>query len=82
MLATPYDVTNFTPRLSPRAERRKGMRLASQICPGSPDGSAFAIESGSDFAIGITRTGSRAVPEPSRVGHHHTVIIECDLAAG
>jgi hypothetical protein len=51
MLATPHDVTNFTPRLSPRAERREGTRLASRICPGSSDGSAFAIESGSDFGF-------------------------------
>jgi hypothetical protein len=49
MLVTPHDVTNFTPRLSPRAEQYEGMRLVFRICPRSSNGSAFPIESGSDF---------------------------------
>ena len=54
MLVTPDDVTNSTPRLSPRAEQYKGMRLVFRIGPRSSSGSAFPIESGSDYAIGIT----------------------------
>jgi hypothetical protein len=51
MLVTPQDVTKFTPRLSPRAEQYKGTRLVFRIGPRSSSGSAFPIESGSDFAI-------------------------------
>src|SRR6516165_1733923 len=54
MLVTPQDVTKFTPRLSPRAEQYEGTRLVFRIGPRSSSGSAFPIESGSDFAIGIT----------------------------
>jgi hypothetical protein len=46
-------VTNFTPRLSPRAEQYEGVRLGFRIRPRSSGGSAFPIESGSDFAIGV-----------------------------
>jgi hypothetical protein len=53
MLATPHDVTDFTPCLSPRAEQYEGVRLVFRIRPRSSSGSAFPIESGSDFAIGI-----------------------------
>jgi hypothetical protein len=53
MLVTPHDVTNFTPRLSPRAEQHEGVRPVFRIYPRSPSGSAFPIESGSDFAIGF-----------------------------
>jgi hypothetical protein len=53
MLVTPQDVTKFTPRLSPRAEKHEGTRLVFRIGPRSSSGSAFPIESGSDFAIGI-----------------------------
>jgi hypothetical protein len=49
MLVTPHDVMNFTPRLSPRAEQYEGMRRVFRICPRSSSGSAFPIESGSDF---------------------------------
>jgi hypothetical protein len=53
MLVTPQDVTKFTPRLSPRAEQYEGTRLVFRIGPRSSSGSAFPIESGSDFPIGI-----------------------------
>ena len=53
LLVTPQDVTKFTPRLSPRAEQYEGTRLVFRIGPRSSSGSAFPIESGSDFAIGI-----------------------------
>jgi hypothetical protein len=56
MLATPHDVTNFTPRLSPRAEPYEGLRLVFRIGPRSSSGSALPIESGSDFAININLT--------------------------
>jgi hypothetical protein len=49
MLVTPQDVTKFTPRLSPRAEQYEGTRLVFRIGPRSSSGSAFPIESGSDF---------------------------------
>jgi hypothetical protein len=49
MLVTPQDVTKFTPRLSPRAEQYEGTRLVFRIGPRSSSGSAFPIESGSDW---------------------------------
>ena len=73
MLATPHDVTNFTPRLSSRAEQYEGMRLVFRSCPGSSSGSAFPIESGSDFAIGI----KSEIP----AGRKDAVLISRPLAA-
>ena len=61
MLVTPQDVTKFTPRLSPRAEQYEGTRLVFRIGPRSSSGSAFPIESGSDFAIGIKSPFRRTV---------------------
>jgi hypothetical protein len=51
MLVTPQDVTKFTPRLLPRAEQYEGTRLVFRIGPRSSSGSAFPIESGSDFGF-------------------------------
>src|SRR6516165_3273325 len=70
MLVTPQDVTKFTPRLSPRAEQYEGTRLVFRIGPRSSSGSAFPIESGSDFGspallmIGERRDSISWPPEP------------------
>jgi hypothetical protein len=75
MLVTPHDVTNSSPRLSPRAEQYDGMRLVFRICPGSSSGSAFPIESGSDYAIGIKQeraaNATRDAVVPPGQGHIH-----------
>src|SRR6516165_5889558 len=68
MLVTPQDVTKFTPRLSPRAEQYEGTRLVFRIGPRSSSGSAFPIESGSDFAIGIISPGISRILRISRNG--------------
>ena len=70
MLATPQDVTKFTPRLSPRAEQYEGTRLVFRIGPRSSSGSAFPIESGSDFPIGIKRPTFGCVPFVSACLQH------------
>jgi hypothetical protein len=67
MFVTPHAVTNVTPRLSPRAEQYEDVRLVFRIRPRSSSGSAFPIESGSDFSIGIIfAVGRSAVREVAR----------------
>src|SRR6516165_1542159 len=74
MLVTPQEVTKFTPRLSPRAEQYEGTRLVFRIGPRSSSGSAFPIESGSDFrSVSSARKHGKNIRDFELGGRPHTV---------
>jgi hypothetical protein len=78
MLATPHGVTNFTPRLSPRAEQYEGLRLVFRIPPDPqvvlPSRSRVALISRSVSVSKLTRasekTGATLLPRTGADGSY------------